>query len=232
FFFSMIFQQSEYIFLFFAITGAIFTGGSGAVIIGGLYWKKGTTAAAWSALITGSAIAVGGIVVQQLIPGFFINGQEFWGLAMLVSSLVYILVSLIGGRTDFDMDKMLHRGAYAIKEETRIVSEVPARGWKMLGMGKEFTRGDKIIYLAAYAWTFAWTIVFLVGTWFNLSSEVSDNSWMSFWRWFVLINTGVSVVIILWFAVGGTKDLREMLKRLSTATRNHQDDGFVKKDSR
>jgi len=74
--------------------------------------------------------------------------------------------------------------------------------------------------------------VFLVGTWFNLSSEVSDNSWMSFWRWFVLINTGVSVVIILWFAVGGTKDLREMLKRLSTATRNHQDDGFVKKDSR
>ncbi|MCC6395592.1 MAG: sodium:solute symporter, partial [Bacteroidetes bacterium] len=42
FFFSMIFQQSEYIFLFFAITGAIFTGGSGAVIIGGLYWKKGT----------------------------------------------------------------------------------------------------------------------------------------------------------------------------------------------
>ena len=35
FFFSLIFQQSEYIFLFFAITGAIFTGGSGAVIIGG-----------------------------------------------------------------------------------------------------------------------------------------------------------------------------------------------------
>ena len=59
FLFSMIFQQSEYIFLFFAITGAIFTGGSGAVIIGGLYWKRGTTAAAWSALITGSVIAVG-----------------------------------------------------------------------------------------------------------------------------------------------------------------------------
>jgi SSS family solute:Na+ symporter len=37
FFFSLLFQQSEYIFLFFAITGAIFAGGSGAVIIGGLY---------------------------------------------------------------------------------------------------------------------------------------------------------------------------------------------------
>ena len=48
FFFSLVFQQSEYIFLFFAITGAIFAGGRGAVIIGGLYWKRGTTAAAWA----------------------------------------------------------------------------------------------------------------------------------------------------------------------------------------
>ena len=38
FFFSLLFKQSEYIFLFFAITGAIFGGGAGAVIIGGLYW--------------------------------------------------------------------------------------------------------------------------------------------------------------------------------------------------
>ncbi len=91
FIFSMIFQQSEYIFLFFAITGAIFTGGSGAVIIGGLYWKRGTTAAAWSALLTGSVVAVGGIIIKQLDPDFFINGQEFWGLAMLSSSLVYIV---------------------------------------------------------------------------------------------------------------------------------------------
>ena len=69
FVFSLLFQQSEYIFLFFAITGAIFAGGSGAVIIGGLYWKRGTTAAAWSAMIVGAVIAVGGIVIQQLVPG-------------------------------------------------------------------------------------------------------------------------------------------------------------------
>jgi solute:Na+ symporter, SSS family len=231
FFFSLIFQQSEYIFLFFAITGAIFTGGSGAVIIGGLYWKKGTTGAAWSALISGSVVAVGGIVIKQVDPDFVINGQQFWGLAMLGSSLVYVFVSLLSGKGDFDMDKMLHRGRHEIEGESRIVSEVPSRGLKMLGMGKEFTRGDKIIYIAAYTWTFAWVAVFVVGTWFNLTTEVSDRSWLDFWHVFILINTVVSVLIIIWFAIGGTRDLKDMLKRLATATRNHQDDGFIKKEA-
>ena len=227
FFFSLIFQQSEYIFLFFAITGAIFTGGSGAVIIGGLYWKRGTTAAAWSALLTGSVVAVGGIIIKQLDPGFFINGQQFWGLAMLSSSLVYIVVSLLGGRRAFDMDRMLHRGQYAIKEETNVIDEVPVRGWRILGMGKEFTRGDKIIYIGAYTWTFAWTLVFVIGSYFNLTSEVSDAAWMSFWRTFILINIVVSALVILWFAIGGTRDLKDMLRRLSTMTRDHKDDGSV-----
>ena len=111
FVFSLLFQQSEYIFLFFAITGAIFAGGSGAVIIGGLYWKRGTTAAAWSAMITGAVVAVGGIVVQQIVPDFPVNGQMFWGLAMASSSVVYVVVSLLTGRgRAFDMDRMLHRG--------------------------------------------------------------------------------------------------------------------------
>ena len=33
---------------------AVYVGGAGAAIIGGLYWKKGTTAGATSALFTGS----------------------------------------------------------------------------------------------------------------------------------------------------------------------------------
>ena len=227
FIFSMVFQQSEYIFLFFAITGAIFTGGSGAVIIGGLYWKRGTTAAAWSALLTGSVVAVGGIIIKQLDPEFLINGQQFWGLAMLSSSLVYIAVSLLGGRRAFDMDRMLHRGRYAIKEEVQVIDEVPVKGLRMLGMGKEFTRGDKFIYIGAYGWTFAWTVVFVIGSYINLTSEVSDAAWMTFWRTFILINIVVSVLVILWFAIGGTRDLKDMLRRLGTMTRDHKDDGFV-----
>lgn len=227
FLFSMIFQQSEYIFLFFAITGAIFTGGSGAVIIGGLYWKRGTTAAAWSALITGSVIAVGGIILLQLDPQFPVNGQMFWGLAMAASSIVYIVVSLLSKQKNFDMDKMLHRGAYAITEEMKVVDEVPVRGLKMLGIGKEFTRGDKIIYVAAYTWTLIWTIVFLIGTSYNLTREVPDSAWMNFWKIFILINVAASIVVIVWFSIGGMRDLKDMLHRLKTMVRNHQDSGYI-----
>jgi SSS family solute:Na+ symporter len=232
FVFSLIFQQSEYIFLFFAVTGAIFAGGSGAVIIGGLYWKRGTAAAAWSAMITGSVVAVGGIVVQQLKPGFFINGQMFWGLAMAASSVVYIVVSLLAGRGKrvFDMDRMLHRGAYAEAEAAGPVDAAPLRGWKVLGMGKEFTRSDKIVYVATYAWTAAWALVFFGGTVYNLTHKVGPGPWMSFWRVYVWIYLLVSIFVLFWFSAGGFRNLGEMIRTLRTMTRDHADSGFVERN--
>lgn len=65
FFFSYFFGQVDYILMFFAITGAIWLGGSGPCIVFGLYWKRGTTSASWVALITGSTIAVGAILLQK-----------------------------------------------------------------------------------------------------------------------------------------------------------------------
>ncbi|MFH1195124.1 MAG: sodium:solute symporter [bacterium] len=230
FIFSLVFPMTDYIFLYFAITAAIFVGGSGAVIIGGLYWKKGTTAAAWSALIVGSVVSVTGIILQQIYKDFPINGQYFWGMAMGISSLVYVLVSLLWKKEDFNMDKMLHRGQYEIKEESVIVEAVPVKGLKMLGMGKEFTRGDKLIYLTAYTWTFLWVVVFIIGTIFNLSGDVPDSSWISFWKYFVIINLVASIIVIIWFTIGGIKDFKDMLRRLKTMVRNHKDDGTVLKE--
>jgi len=231
FFFSLLFQQSEYIFLFFAITGAIFAGGSGAVIVGGLYWKRGTTAAAWASLVVGSVVAVGGIVLHQVKPDFFINGQMFWGLAMAASSLVYISVSLITGRRKtFDMDKMLHRGKYLIREEYTVVDAAPVKGWKVLGMGREFTRSDKVIYVATYAWTASWVVVFVVGTVLNLTGGVDAGSWMRFWKTYVMIYLVVSIFVIVWFSAGGIINLKEMIRTLRVMKRDHADTGFVMKD--
>ena len=44
FLFSLLFSQQQDILMFFALTGTIYLGWAGSAIIGGLYWKRGTTA--------------------------------------------------------------------------------------------------------------------------------------------------------------------------------------------
>jgi Na+/solute symporter len=63
--FSYYFGQIDFILMFFAMTGTIFLGGAGSVIIGGLYWKRGTAAGAYAAMIVGAVCGVAGFLVQQ-----------------------------------------------------------------------------------------------------------------------------------------------------------------------
>ncbi len=230
FFFSIFFKQSQNIYLFFAVTGAIFVGGAGSVIIGGLYWKRGTTAAAWSALITGSTIAILGTVLTSIYEDFPVNGQWFWLFSMVGASLVYVIVSLFNKSKVYNMDKLLHRGKYAIEGEMKVIDTVPAKGWKVLGMGKEFTRGDKFIYILSYAWIFGWTLIFIIGTIYSLSHDVPDSNWLSYWKYYVIIYALVSAVVVVWFSIGGVIDMKAMFKQLSVMKRDDTDDGFVLKD--
>ena len=66
FVFSLLYKPNQYIAMFLALTGAVFVGGAGSAIIGGLYWKRGTTAAAWAAMIAGMTLSGGGIILKQL----------------------------------------------------------------------------------------------------------------------------------------------------------------------
>lgn len=66
FVFSLLYTPNQYVSMFLALTGSIFVGGAGSAIIGGLYWKRGTTAGAWTAMIAGMSLAVFGVVVKQL----------------------------------------------------------------------------------------------------------------------------------------------------------------------
>jgi len=50
---------------------------------------------------------------------------------------------------------------------------------------------------------------------------------MQFWRIFLLIHITLAVISIVWFTIGGFKDLKAMLNRLRSASRDDSDDGFI-----
>jgi SSS family solute:Na+ symporter len=247
FLFSLLFQQNQKIALFFAITAAIFAGGSGAVIIGGLYWEKGTTSAAWGAMIIGALVSVSGVLVKQVslewlsdlnsfvqLKTFLtfirdINGQEYWGISMGLAAITYVTISFLTNKKPFNMDKLLNKGEYAIESEKEVVSDSISLGSKIFLMGEEFTKTDKLIYVVNYIWTGLWTLVFIVGTVYNLNNNVSDHTWMTYWKYYIFIHIGFSLITIVWFTIGGFRDLKSMMSRLKITVRDHRDDGWVEK---
>ena len=80
FLFSLLYKQSQAILLFFALTGAIFAGWSGAVIIGGLYTRWGNLGGAWAAGISGVTLTLGGFFLEQVKRAYDETGRAFWGL--------------------------------------------------------------------------------------------------------------------------------------------------------
>ena len=97
-------------------------------------------------------------------------------------------------------------------------------------MGKEFTKIDKSIYLGTYAWAFFWFLVFIIGTTLSIYSGVSDENWMSFWKFYIYSNLIISVLTIIWFAIGGLKDINTMFNNLIIMKRDVNDNGrYVKK---
>ncbi len=127
--FSMLFPLKEFILMYFQVTGAIFLGGGGAVLIGALYWKRGTTSGAWAAMITGSSLAVSGVLINnvlwpKVLPSikesyagtewitnlpetFWLNGMQLGFLSSLTAIAAYIIVSLMAPDPEIEMDDHL-----------------------------------------------------------------------------------------------------------------------------
>ncbi|OHB57818.1 MAG: hypothetical protein A2Y12_17330 [Planctomycetes bacterium GWF2_42_9] len=239
FMFSLIWRQTEAILLWFQITGAIYMGGAGAVMIGGLYWKKGTTAAAFSSLIIGSALAVGGIVVKLIYPNFFLNGMQVSFVAMFISCLVYVIVSLLKPKEEYDLDKLLNRGKFAISADAVLgdpVNDDKSKGkwaifWSKLGLTDEFSKSDKFMFFTVLGGSFFWFSLFLIGTIYYFIFDTSSVFWMRYWRYYVLVSITLFVILSIWVYIGGLFDVRKMLHRLRTLKRDKNDDGWVDSQS-
>ena len=65
FLWSVLFPPTQFILLFFAMTGTIYLGGAGVCIICGLYWRRGATSGAWAALCIGAFLGGSGLAIHQ-----------------------------------------------------------------------------------------------------------------------------------------------------------------------
>ncbi len=234
FLFGSLFRQTEYIQMWWSITIAIFVGGAGSAIIGGLYWKKGTAAAAWVALLTGSGLSVAGIVILQFYgDGFPLNPQEISFYASLIAVFLYITISLLTCREDFNMDHMLHRGAYAeliplVGDQMDQPKKRKVTWGKLIGLDENFTLGDTWIAGTLFAWNMLWFVVFAVGTIWNLISPWPDSAWSLFWHIAAVgLPVFISVVTGIWFTWGGVRDIAALFRHLRLQKINHLDDGTV-----
>lgn len=255
--FGMFFNQTEHILMFTAITGAIFLGGSGAVVLGGFYWKKGTTSGAWVSMILGSFFATSSIVVQQswkaLQPVFLkifhsgqwheffanhpdkfpVNGQILYAVTMAISCGSYIVVSLLTCMGDYNMDKMLHRGAYAVETPApgNIQPKSGFRWGKFIGITKEFTRFDRWLATSVFLWNVLWFSIFVLGSLLYWYHPWSLKAWGDFWFYAgVLLPFIITAVSMVWFTWGGISDLKALINRLNVLARNPLDDGTVTSD--
>ncbi len=265
--FSLLFPLNEYIYMYFQITGAIYLGGAGAVILGGLYWKRGSVEGAWAAMIIGSILAVTGIVLRNIVwpyllpdwklssPGvawlqalpeaFPLNGTQMSLIAAGVSAAAYVGFSLLSKRPPVNMDKLLHRGKYTVEQaghhpagsaEQPGQFEQPApAGWRerlyrRLGINEDFTRGDRFIYLFATCFTLFWFAIFIIGSIAAVTIGISDEVWIHWWGFKVVITILLSLIATVWFLIGGVRDLIDFIRHLKSMQRNAADDGSVRGD--
>ena len=284
FLFSYFFKQTDHIQMFFNGSAAIFVGGAGICIIGGLYSKKGTAIGAWTGLIIGALTAFGSIAIQGLwyiepqgepawgiqpwlqdhdtfhnmVKGFFdlcsrwdginwaklyaedhkkmpIQGNWISIASVVISVLSYVIASTIHRMVkkvpDFNLDKMLHRGEYAIKGEHENEIKTPNKGLKAFCPGPEYSKGDKVIYWMKILWTCIFSGAFIVGlVWNKFINKWSDDTWTLFWKYDLIFLGVCGFGTMIWFLVGGIFDVKYMFNKLKTMTRNDLDSGFVMGD--
>ncbi|XHR29807.1 MAG: sodium:solute symporter [Chthoniobacteraceae bacterium] len=233
FLFGSLFQQTEYIVMWWQVTMGLFVGGAGAAIIGGLYWKKGTTAGAWAALIAGSGLSTGGILARQFSDHFPLNGMQISFFATVIAVVLYLVVSLMTCKQDYNMDRMLHRGEYARHGEANNGKErtIPASKmtWRtVIGIDSNFSSTDQWITIGLFVWTMIWFVVFIIGSVWNLIAPWPSSVWSTFWYWVAIgIPIFWAVVGTLWFTWGGFRDMRLLFKYLRQEKRNALDNGMV-----
>ena len=267
---SVFMSQLDYINLFVQIMYGMWLGGCGPMLVFGFYSRFGTTAGAWTSLLSGMFISIGGALVQRnwadyIYPWlecmelvdtvgnflntvsapfnpyivwemsrlkFPINSYEIYFIAMMTSMIVYIGVSLLTYRKPFNLERMLHRGQYAIEGEKNISSPWTCQNlWdKIIGITPEYSFWDKVIAWGVFCYSFIYKflIAFLFVVIYNVFSPWSMAWWGHYFLIVSLVIPGIAAVVTsVWFGIGSCVDMGKLFRDLKNRVANPLDNGMV-----
>jgi SSS family solute:Na+ symporter len=251
--FSMVFRIADYLAFVMQLLSGIYLAGIGCVVWAGLYWNRATNTAAWVSLLVGSGLSMTAAVLQQVWPGFTarsaaclqfgalhdwflahpdrmpVNSQILTASIMALSLSLFVIISLLSKKPPYDMDRLLHRGAFAVADEHKVPIKKDLSLQALAGVNENFTKGDKRI---AYG-VFCYGLTSPVSACFALAWNAFFHRWspQDWWKWIFFWNVclplTIGIITFAWFTWGASHDVVSLFRDLSTVARDDSDDGFV-----
>ncbi|MBE6394064.1 MAG: sodium:panthothenate symporter [Lentisphaerae bacterium] len=161
-----------------------------------------------------------------------VNSYEWMFITMIVSLILYCVVSKLTSKELFNLDRMLHRGEYAPADKKAITSAWTWKNFynKMIGITPEYTTGDKCIAWGYFFYSFVYRfgLSFVGVVIWNLISPWS----FEYWGWyfaivFLIVPGTMTAFTMFWFFIGGLIDLKRMFRDLEARVINPLDNGQV-----
>ena len=173
------------------------------------------------------------IIKWEMTPiDFPINSYELTFMTICISIILYVVISKLTCKEPFNLERMLHRGKYAIDGEVKTQMQWTLRNVfaKLIGITPAYTRGDKIIayMLFFYSIVYGFLIMFVSVVIWNVISPWPLNWWSNYY--FVsllLVPCCVAAITAVWYGIGGFVNLLQLFRDLKQRVINPLDNGRV-----
>ena len=161
-----------------------------------------------------------------------INSYEWYFITMLITLALYCLVSKLTCREPFNLERMLHRGKYAIDGARQIRS---VWTWnnvydKLIGITPEYSFWDKVVAWAFFVYSIIYKFFgcFILIVIWNLLQPWSMGWWGNYFLIVFLVVPGIiAAITAVWFGICGTIDMKAMFRDLNARIATPLDDGRV-----
>ena len=163
---------------------------------------------------------------------FPINSYEIGMIAMISGVIAYIVGSLITYRQPYNLDRLLHRGEYAVdgEKQEKIPWSFKSMWNKLIGITSEYTTGDRIIAWSVFTYNIIYKLIlaFIAVLIWNRISPWPKEWWSTYFHvTIILIPSIAGIITTVWFMTGGIIHLRQLFRDLAKRVDNPLDNGQV-----